>query len=115
MSEQRMTKSNGYITHWIEYNEEEIQMFWDTKGQGHHEAVHRGGWCVVIPCDLNQAIKYSLWFVHKAFAIPTCTHYNGETLSLYCGDAGSGASNLKSRVEAFIEGANSETVASRKE
>lgn len=80
----------GYGLHWTRYTKGEIKEAWNKDGQGHSNAMKRGDACVVVPCDEEEAIILSALFVRRVFALPTCTHYDGNTLSLYCGDAGSG-------------------------
>ncbi len=79
----------GYGLHWTRYTKKEIKEAWNKDGQGHFQAIERGDACIVVPCDEGEAIILSALFVRNVFAIPTCTHYDGKTLSLYCGDAGS--------------------------
>lgn len=74
------------------YHAGEIVAAWQEKGQGHEDAVARGHNCVLIPCSWTDAIILSAIFVRGIFAILTCCHYNGQTLSLYCGEAGRDAS-----------------------
>lgn len=102
MPKSRITKKGGVTTHWLEYSKKEIQKLWKKDGQGHSQAMKRDDFCVWTYCNEEDATNLSLWFVHNAFAIPTCTHYNGETLSLYCGDAGGGFYDLKRRVELHV-------------
>lgn len=85
----------GNTTHFLSiYEPDEMPIYWEDRGQGHKEAVCRGSMCVVKKCDLQSAKKISAEFVNDLFSIPTCTHYDGETLSLYCGDAGSNWQSL---------------------
>lgn len=86
------------------YSISEITQSWGEDGQGHYDAVERKSpWCIIIKCDLSQAINICAWFL-STFSMPTCTHYDNKTLSINCGEAGSGAEYLYDRVEAFIEG-----------
>ena len=94
----------GCIVHWWEYSPKEIKQAWNENGQEHTAAIERGSWCVVTPCTEEEAINICSWFVHDAFACPTCTHYDGKTVSLYCGDAGSNAPILKKITEVYIKG-----------
>lgn len=94
----------GLRASWCEYTDEELRAAWDNEsGQGHRQAVERGEWCVVVPCDEFDAISYSRLFVRHVFAIPTCCHYDSETLSLYCGDAGSGRAAARARAQRLVE------------
>ncbi len=80
-------------TSWTEYTDTDIVAAWsDEEGQGHRQAVERGRGCIVVKCDQWDAISLSRLFIRNVFAIATCCHYDweSETLSLYCGDAGSG-------------------------
>ncbi len=86
----KMETFEDYELHWTRYTRGEIKEAWNRDGQGHSQAIKRGGDCVVVPCDEEEAIILSALFVRSVFAIPTCSHYDGKTLSLYCGDAGSG-------------------------
>jgi len=76
--------------HYSVYTDAEIEDAWaDTTGQGNRQARLRNAFCVVIGLQSKaEAIELSHLFVGSVFAIPTCTHWNGETLSLYVGDAG---------------------------
>jgi hypothetical protein len=76
---------------WTEYEDWEIVWAWEQDGQGNRDARQRGRWCYVIACDLDQAIALSRLFVRNVFAVRTCCHYDGKTLSMYCGDAGGNA------------------------
>jgi len=72
------------------YDDEEIRQGWDG-GQGNQQARERGKFCVIVPLpDSEFAVGLTHLFVMLVFAIPSCTHWDGETLSMYCGDAGSG-------------------------
>jgi hypothetical protein len=82
---------------------DEMPAYWRQDGQGHQQAEARGPACVVVKCDLTDAKSLSAWFVNHVFGIPTCTHYDSETLSLYCGDAGSGWRSMQSIVLAHVE------------
>lgn len=67
------------------YLPEEMPQYWEQDGQGHKDAVSRESACIVVHCDLDYAKKMSAWFANEIFALPTCTHFDGATLSLYCG------------------------------
>lgn len=79
---------------WISYTDAELKAAWQEEGQGHQKAVERGEYCHIIPCSEDEALRLSRKFVEQVFAIPTCCHYDGSTLSLYCGDAGKGSKNM---------------------
>lgn len=68
------------------------------------QAVERGRWCIVIKCDEWDAISLSRLFIRNVFAIATCCHYDreAETLSLYCGDAGSGQQGAISEARKLV-------------
>ena len=66
--------------------------------------MRRSSSCVVVKCKQSDAVNFTKWFIEKAFSMPSCTHYDGETLSIYCGEAGSGFANLFDRVKAFSDG-----------
>lgn len=94
---------NGIRTIWVEYTDEELRAAWSEDGQGHRQAVGRGDRCVVVQCDEFDAISISRLFVRHLFACPTCCHYDGATLSLYCGDAGgSDIQNLLMRARSLV-------------
>ena len=90
MSTQHNAFRDGINTLWTEYTDEELRAAWETNDQGHRQAVERGPTCVVVICDVFDAVSISRLFVRNIFAVPTCCHYDGTTLSLYCGDAGGG-------------------------
>jgi hypothetical protein len=75
-------------THYTQYTREEIVAFWNTEGQGHKQALNRSSMCVVAPATKEAAIDISALFIRDIFASPTCTHYDGKTISLYCGNVG---------------------------
>lgn len=95
---------NSYSISGRDYGIMEMVEFWNKEGQGHKEALERGKYCVIVKCNKYDASVLSQIFVNAYFAIPTCTHYNGNTLSLYCGDAGSSRGILKIRVEKLVLG-----------
>lgn len=79
----------------------EIQAAWDdNRGQGNKEARERGNLCVVWKCDRAQAVALSRLF-HWHFAVPESCHYDGETLSAYCGGAGGNTNQLKTTMEGY--------------
>ena len=94
----RQSTHNSITRHWIEYSDKEIEEKWDENSQGHRQSVERGKWCVVRKCNKKQAIELSRWFYEKVFGIITCTHYDNDTISLYCGDAGHGAQEMYNSV-----------------
>lgn len=94
MPKHRITIEGNIKTTWYEYSPEEIKKAWYLNGQGHEYAVARDKWCAIKKCDEKEAIELSEWFVHKQFACPTCCHYDGDTLSIDCSQAGSGAYEL---------------------
>lgn len=75
------------------YTDAEIKKAWVSYGQGSRQAEARGTHCVVVPCDEEAAVALTREFLDH-FNIPTCCHYDGNTLSMYCGDAGRGADSL---------------------
>lgn len=94
MSEKRRWKDHrGSASSAYFYSPDELTEAWHKDGQGHDRAVARGQYCVVIACDRANAIVLHALFLRQ-FNIPTCVTYDGKTLSLYCGDAGSGAPEL---------------------
>lgn len=87
---------------WAERTDAEIKAAWHTVGQGHEEAKARGRWCVVVECDEEEAIHLSRLFIRE-FAIPTCCHYDGTTLSMECGGAGGhGVADLMARMRSIV-------------
>lgn len=87
------------------YLPEEIRAAWqDKKGQGHRQAVQRGRDCVVVKINDENAVVLAALFIRCVFAIPTCTHYNGKTLSLYCGDSGSGVKACLAHARGLVQG-----------
>lgn len=82
----------GYTVQFGQRSIAETEAGWhDTNGQGNHQAVARGEFCVLHPCeDKETALILSALFVRNVFAIDSCVHWDGRTISMYCGDAGSG-------------------------
>lgn len=69
--------------------DDDIRSGWaNENGQGNREARARSPWCAVVDCDEKDALKLSRAFYETVLALPSCAHYDGTTLSLYCGDAG---------------------------
>ncbi len=102
MEDYKIVSHNGMTTYTRRYSKNEIESFWTTLGQGHKEALKRDlRYCIVLHCSFEDALIYSAIF-YRHFNITTCTHYNGATVSLYCGDAGGDYQRLKSRVWAAI-------------
>ena len=76
---------------------EEWLVAWESDEQGNKQAKARGNMCVIVPCDkIEQAVIYANLFFRE-FAIASCSHWNGNTLSMYCGDAGGGYQSLMGR------------------
>ena len=100
----RVTKKNNITSHWTEYTDKEIQDIWEKDGQGRNQSKSRGPFCVVTTCSKNDAVAICQYFIRNLFAIPTCTHYNGDTVSLFCGDAGSECRTLMAATKSFIDG-----------
>ncbi len=102
MENYQYTGYRGNKTYTKRYSKKEIENFWKTLGQGHDQALKRDlRYCIVLHCSHEEALIYTAIFI-RHFHIPTCTHYNGATLSLYCLDAGSDFQRLKDRVWAAI-------------
>jgi hypothetical protein len=67
------------------YSRKEIRDFWEQKGPGRYSSMTRGMDCVVEICEPEEAeFLCALWLRH-IYDKPLCTHYNGQTLSLYVG------------------------------
>ena len=75
------------------YTRDELAEAWHIDGQGHRQALEQGSYCVVVRCTRASALELTALFCRR-FAIPTCVVYDGKTISMYCGDAGSGAGEL---------------------
>lgn len=82
--------------------DQEIEDGWNNlDGQGNRAARQRGDGCVVVECrTLWLALELTRLF-YLEFAILSCCHWDRETLSMYCGDAGSGGVYLRPRIEAM--------------
>ena len=93
---------NGRETYWFEYSDDELKHAWSEDGQGHANAIARGETCHVVKCSENEAVALSRLFVSNVFAIPTCCHYDGITLSMYCGDAGRGCGDALKMARALV-------------
>lgn len=95
--------------YWHEHDDAETEAAWhDEQGQGNRYAREREFYCVVVPCTKDEAIVLSKLF-HKRFAIESCCHYDGETLSMYCGDAGSNADSLLRDIDMMAQEQGFET------
>jgi len=88
--------NGGGTCHIHIHSKAELKAAWyATDKQGNREAEARGRDCVVVICpNEDKALELSALF-HRFFAIESCCHWDGQTLSMYCGDAGSGCSMLK--------------------
>lgn len=107
----RFTRTEGNVTVTGDiYSDGEIERAWHENGQGHEEAVSRGEWCAVVACNKQKAIELSSWFVNSRFALETGCHYDGLTLSIYCGAAGSRAETLLRDVRMRFSGKSSEEI-----
>lgn len=85
---------------WHRHTEEETKIAWSKRQQqGNKQAREKGSWCIIVRCDEEGAIMMSQMF-HELFAIESCCYYGKEEkeLSMYCGDAGSGANKLVKKV-----------------
>lgn len=78
--------------------------------QGQEQARRRGRRCVVVRCTRDEAEELIRLWTQYLFAIESCTHYDGDTLSLNCSEAGSGADGLwfstRSLVIGYFRGAD---------
>ena len=76
----------------------------DENGQGNRCARSMTCFCVVIHgCPEDDALIISHVF-NRQFAMPTACWYDRGTLSIYCGDAGSGASALHGMMSSLVQG-----------
>lgn len=102
-SVQRQSEGYSYTLSFIMRTREETEAGWyDEYGQGNHEARLRGWACVVRACtEKEDALRLSALFCRNVFAIPSCTHWDGSTLSMYCGDAGRGYLHTLARAESL--------------
>ena len=102
----RTTNKNGWAVTWNEYTLEEIKTSWEKLTSKHDGAYYRKENCVITLCGELDALILSRWFIHKVNACLYCTHYDGITLSLYCGEAGSAHAIelMMTRTESYIEG-----------
>lgn len=83
------------------YTDTEIRTAWlELNGQGNREARSYNRLCVVKECTEPQALALSRVFIDR-FAMPTCCHYNGKELSMYCGAAGGGFQDLYEYINAL--------------
>ena len=92
MSENDHAVINGFQTYFIRYTQEELREAWTGNGQGNDQARNpkHNRYCCTVNCqDEEEALELSALFVRNVFAAPSCVHWNGETVSFYCGDAGS--------------------------
>lgn len=84
------------------YSDEEIEDLISSENFIREEARRRGSLCVVKICSTKeQAIKMARRF-YQRFSSYECIHWNGETISFYCGEAGSGAKQLFSDVSSLF-------------
>lgn len=106
MENREYRMSGGGICCHIAYTKKEIENAWyaEDSAQGHRDAIARGPMCVVVKCAKQAALELSALFVREIFAIPECCNYDGKTLSMYCGDAGSNWRATMARTEGLIVG-----------
>jgi hypothetical protein len=75
--------------HYTRYTPHEVVAKWtDVAAQGNRGARERDPrLCVVIRCrDRDLAVTLSALFYRRVFGVLSCTHWDGETLSFYCGE-----------------------------
>jgi len=97
-----MKNGGGKVYEWIR-SVKEIQEGWEGPGQGNYEARLGKNNCVVVDCNMSEAILLTQIFLHY-FAIPTCCHYDGDKLSMFCGHAGSsGGKRMISKLTAIAQ------------
>ena len=101
MEKREWTDWRGSRNVTFAYSRDELTEAWHKRGQGNASAVERGDWCVVVRCSREEAILLSAMFCRR-FNIPTCVTYDGATISMYCGDAGSGAAGLQRDTWAMV-------------
>ncbi len=100
----RRDETKGNVrTIWNEYSPNEIERYWYKEGQGRRQSIERDDSCVIVPCSNQEAREWSCYFINNIFAIPTCTHYDGYTISLYCGDAGKGWRECFDKTKEYID------------
>ncbi len=105
------TPVSGPSITWTEYTDKDIKEAWEKPQQGHHQAVDRGKDCIVVTCDEETAILFTRIFIRE-FAIPTCCHYDGQTLSMYCGALGEDKELLKQKLRQISIGRDKPTLRS---
>ncbi len=79
--------------------------FQNVEGQGHRlaKAARNEYWNVCVNCTEEEAEIIGAEFV-KRFAMRSCLYYDGTTLSMYCGEAGSGSDSLKREMAYLVKG-----------
>lgn len=99
--ENREYKHGNVTCCYFAYTPDEVRSWWTRSDCWYHEeAKARGQDCVVTP-PLNEqdAVILSALFVRCIYAEPSRCHYDGETLSLYCG-----SSDVEFHAEKLVEG-----------
>ena len=83
---------------------ETIDAWNDENSQGNLRARSREQPCVVVRCNLHDAVVLSQVF-HRFFADESCCHYDRDKgiLSMYCGNASSAGRDLASRMFSVAE------------
>ena len=79
---QHVTEGN---TTWVEYSDAELEAAWAARSHLNAASRFRGASCVVRECSKAEAIHLSRLFVREVYAEPERCHYDGHTLSMYCG------------------------------
>lgn len=104
MADGKTLKTLGCVS-WFEYTDTALlREMGDSSLQGNRQAEARESMCVIAAVRSPQeAVELCRVFVRDVFAIPSCCHYDGTTLSMYCGDAGSGWQGTVKRAVALCE------------
>lgn len=89
----------GYTrTYKTIHSDEELEELLAEEGLARQEAKRRGKLCVVKPClTKKRALEMARNF-YERFSSYECIHWDGKTISFYCGEAGSGAKELVSDI-----------------
>ena len=106
MSERRIVFDADTETHYVAYSRDDIRAAWGNDSlESNKIARGRGGMCVITPdCSEDNALEISALFVRNVYACPECTHYDGRNVSLYCGQAGSGAGRAMGAARSLVAG-----------
>jgi len=111
LGESVITKSfTGMTIFWTRYSKSDFEKIWESSDDlslgnlnNHKHAMKRVFPCVVFDCNKAEAFDLSAIWTRNLYSCANCTHWDGKTISFYCGAAGSGVQELIKKTTEFVE------------